>query len=228
MTRTSNRPAKRNPPAGLDPPRPGVCTRAEVVRVIDGDTLVVELRRTFDAMAHHPVAIGDRVVIWIPAGDDGHAAQWDAAEVFPVTPAQPADGPATADNFPAPPCGVALVGDVAGVSGRRCQVVAARHLNLRLLDCWAPESRTRDREEKARGLESKAALQAISPPGTALTVFIPADPRGRISDVFTMGRALAWAWPDDGDPRDLSQRQRDSGHAFATKPEGQAAGNGRR
>lgn len=114
------------------PPEPGWCTAGVVRRVIDGDTLVVELRRV---------------------------------------------------------------------------------VHVRLLECWAPESRTTDPEEKQRGLAAKANMQQLAADKECL-VFIPADAHGNLSHEFTMGRVLGYVYVDG---RDLSEAQREAGHATATK-----------
>lgn len=119
---------------------------------------------------------------------------------------------------PCPPTG--LTSDcriVRCIDGDTLEVEVVRTFRVRLLDCWAPESRTSNAAEKELGLASKAHLQAIVPPGTAAVVHVPAAAGGHIEKALTMGRVLGRVWPRDGDPRDLSQRQRDADHATKTK-----------
>ena len=103
------------------------------------------------------------------------------------------------------------------IDGDTLEVQITRTFHVRLIDCWAPETRTKNASEKKRGKASAAHLEAIVPPMTAAVVHIPASDRGELGDVMTMGRVVGRIWPNDGDSRDLSQRQVDAGHATATK-----------
>lgn len=119
---------------------------------------------------------------------------------------------------PCPPAGITTAARVVRViDGDTVDVEIHRTVRVRLCDCWAPETRTRDAEEKSAGLASKEFLQEYCPEGTETTLFIPAAAGGVIEKAFSMGRVLGYLWVRDGDPRDVSQRQRDAGHATATK-----------
>lgn len=88
---------------------------------------------------------------------------------------------------------------------------------VRLLDCWAPETRTKDKAEKLRGQLAKAYLTQIigSEP---LRVHVPG--RRRLEDMTSLGRVLGRAWiTADGVPMsvDVSSRMVQAGHATATK-----------
>lgn len=102
--------------------------------------------------------------------------------------------------------------------------VAAR---VRLLDCWAPEIRTRDAEEKRRGLAARDHLAKVcgmvwdeeAKRWRGRTPAVIAVPFGRDDDlgsVFTMGRLLG-SVTLEGDHRTLAERQRNAGHAEKTK-----------
>ena len=84
------------------------------------------------------------------------------------------------------------------IDGDTVDVLIERRLRIRLEDCWAPETRTRDREEKARGLEAKrfAKDKLLD---QDVVVHIPADPEGEVKDVFTFGRAVGRVFLDGED-----------------------------
>ena len=92
-------------------------------------------------------------------------------------------------------------------------------LRLRLLECWAPETRTRDPVEKARGIESREALANLIGPRD-LRVWLPGE--GDLTQAVSFGRALgrAWVLDEDGQPEgeDLSALMVSSGHATKRKP----------
>ena len=84
------------------------------------------------------------------------------------------------------------------IDGDTVDVIIERRMRIRLEDCWAPETRTRDREEKVRGLEAKRfAKDKLL--GQDVVVHIPADPEGEMKDVFTFGRAIGRVFLDGED-----------------------------
>jgi endonuclease YncB( thermonuclease family) len=96
-----------------------------------------------------------------------------------------------------PPKGMTIDGTVVRVIDGDTIVVESRvEYHVRLLDCWAPESRTRDLEEKRRGLAAKARMQqlAVDKP---VRVFLPAA--DDLTDMMTMGRLLGRVWILSGD-----------------------------
>jgi endonuclease YncB( thermonuclease family) len=106
------------------------------------------------------------------------------------------------------------------IDGDTVVVEVRRELHIRLLGCWAPESRSTDPREKTRGLAAKANMQKLCPEGQAVRLLIPPGKHKEdISDVFTMGRAMAYVWRD-GDDRTLSQQQVDGGFAVRDDPNG--------
>lgn len=91
-------------------------------------------------------------------------------------------------------------------------------MRIRLLDCWAPEIRTRDAAEKVRGYESRDHLRTLLPTGERVTLHIPTS--DRLQDSLTLGRVLGRLWRDtDGDGKldDASRLQVQAGHATRTK-----------
>lgn len=118
---------------------------------------------------------------------------------------------------PRPPLGLAKQCQVVRVvDGDTLDVEVRYQLRVRLLDCWAPESRTSDAAEKARGLAAKAHLEELAPAGSQAVVFIPGSSDGSLAELLTLGRVLGHVWINP-DPHSLSERQRTAGHAARTK-----------
>jgi len=91
-------------------------------------------------------------------------------------------------------------------------------VRVRMLDCWSPESRTRDPEEKKLGLAAKASLQELLPVGAQVRIRVPTSDDS--SKSMTMGRFLAETWRDvdgDGELDDIASIQRAAGHATKVK-----------
>lgn len=122
------------------------------------------------------------------------------------------------EQFECPPRGYTIDGQIVRVIDGDTVVVRSQvEYQIRLLDCWAPESRTRDSREKTRGLQAKARMQEIAQDQTC-RVFMPAD--GTLQDMITMGRILGRVWIlQDGEPAaaDLSATMVGEGLATPTK-----------
>lgn len=110
------------------------------------------------------------------------------------------------------------------IDGDTVDVQISRVLRVRLLDCWAPETRSTDPMEKALGRAAREHLTELAE-GRFCLLHIPADERGRVSDVFTFGRVLGrlWVTPGDwtGDPSDLidvAAAMVEAGLATVSKP----------
>lgn len=88
-------------------------------------------------------------------------------------------------------------------------------LRIRLLDCWAPESRTKNLDEKKDGIASKESLRRLAQ-GKHGHVFVPTMNALSVGDVLTLGRVLGRVWIDGRD-KDVSQQQVESGHAASAK-----------
>lgn len=88
---------------------------------------------------------------------------------------------------------------------------------VRLLDCWAPEVRTRDNDEKIKGLAARDYLKSIAE-GRDGVLVIPLDGANRLDDLFTFGRLLGHYYIKD-DEKSLAKRMREAGHATREKPE---------
>lgn len=85
------------------------------------------------------------------------------------------------------------------IDGDTVEVSVTRKIRVRLLDCWAPESRTRDLAEKARGLESKRRLgELIDRAAGEVILQVPTGQDQELAEVFTFGRVLGRLWLPDG------------------------------
>ncbi len=119
-----------------------------------------------------------------------------------------------------PPRGMCLDGVVIRIIDGDTIVVRSQiEYQVRLLDCWSPESRTKDLEEKRRGLIAKARMAELAS-DKSCRVFLPSS--GRVEDMVTMGRVLGRVWiTDDGKPAtvDLSTVMVGEGLATKTKAE---------
>ena len=114
-----------------------------------------------------------------------------------------------------PPIGITTKGCVVNVvDGDTLDVEITRTIRVRLKDCWCPETRTRDLEEKKKGLAAKAHLKSLLSDDKDVVLFIPADSDGDIKDVFTLNRVLGYIFIDEDN---VSSRMVADGHATAKK-----------
>jgi len=111
-----------------------------------------------------------------------------------------------------PKPGVALRCQVVKVvDGDTIEIEIVRRVRVRLLDCYAPEVRTKDNEEKVLGIASKEHLKVLAE-GRWATLLIPTTGARRLEDVETFGRVLGHVWVD-GETSTLSEIQVSTGHA---------------
>lgn len=106
-------------------------------------------------------------------------------------------------------CAVARV-----IDGDTIEVEVKHLIRVRLLNCWSPESRTTDPEEKVRGLAAKQHLIDLAKPGSEGTVFIPAG--YDLSKTQTLNRLLGYVWID-GHEKSLNEIQVEAGYAKLVK-----------
>lgn len=106
------------------------------------------------------------------------------------------------------------------VDGDTLDVEIKRTIRIRLIDCWAPESKIDARvpeseraAAKQAGIASKAHLTLLAQ-GQPVIVQIPTDPDGTVSKSITLNRVLGNVWLLN-DQESLSEKQVASG--FATK-----------
>ena len=94
------------------------------------------------------------------------------------------------------------------VDGDTIDVAIVRRVRVRVRECWAPESRTRDAAEKERGLAAKRGMAELVPANAKLLealqvkpeliVTIPTDESQCLADVFSFGRVLGDVHLADG------------------------------
>lgn len=114
-----------------------------------------------------------------------------------------------------PPIGLATACRVVRViDGDTVEVEITRSCHVRMLQCWAPESRTTDKVEKARGMDSKEHLRDLIAEEDQGTLFVPLQTD--LTEAMTLGRVLGYIWRK-GDSKSLSQMQVDGGFATAAK-----------
>jgi len=118
------------------------------------------------------------------------------------------------DTMKKPPEGFTTKAEVVHVvDGDTVDVVLTRKIRVRLQDCWAPETRTKDIVEKQKGLASLSYL-ATRLAGREVTLFIPSDEEGEIKDIFTFGRVVGRIFLNEND---VSTMMSDAGHATKEK-----------
>lgn len=91
-------------------------------------------------------------------------------------------------------------------------VEVTKRFHVRLLDCWAAEIRTRDQDEKARGLAARDYLRGLID-GREVLLEVPADGL-EIGKSFSFGRVLGRIYLDG---RDVARQVVEAGHATKTK-----------
>lgn len=99
------------------------------------------------------------------------------------------------------------------IDGDTVEVSVERRFVVRLLDCWAPETRTRDKDEKLAGLESRDNLVDLIGDEPLLLLHVPAE-SPEFDERFTFGRILGRLYTDAGE---VSALQVAAGHATRTK-----------
>lgn len=99
------------------------------------------------------------------------------------------------------------------IDGDTVEVVVVRRLRVRLLGCWAPESRTLDKAEKQRGLAAKASLAELVGDGRDARLFVPGH-GDDLAECLTLGRVLGELWCGG---KDVGAEQVRRGHATTTK-----------
>ena len=90
-------------------------------------------------------------------------------------------------------------------------------MRIRLLDCWAPEIRTRDDAEKVRGYEARDYLRELLPAGSRVMMEVPTD--RKLQGSLTMGRVLGriYVEGEDGQQTDVAELMVEAGHATKDK-----------
>lgn len=99
------------------------------------------------------------------------------------------------------------------IDGDTIEVESLVKYRVRLLECWAPESRTSDIAEKQRGVKSKNRMIQLAD-GKSVRVSIPLTED--LTEATTLGRILGRVWLEDG--RELSKVMVSEGLATEDKP----------
>ncbi|MCA9313846.1 thermonuclease family protein, partial [Candidatus Saccharibacteria bacterium] len=114
--------------------------------------------------------------------------------------------------------GIIFPGKVVNVvDGDTVDVEVRRVVRIRMLDCWAPESRTRDLAEKKEGLKAKDALQKVLY-GRDVIVQVPIESDARFGEAMSMSRVLGRVI-DRHTKVDYSEYMVKNGYASKTKAE---------
>jgi endonuclease YncB( thermonuclease family) len=100
------------------------------------------------------------------------------------------------------------------IDGDTVDVFVTIPVRVRLLDCWAPETRG---DEKADGLLAKSLLETMAPAGSQIVVQVPSGHVDALSGVFSFGRVLGQIWRA-GDDESLSEMMVAAGAATREKP----------
>lgn len=122
-----------------------------------------------------------------------------------------------------PPTGWTTPAKIVDIhDGDTVTVEITRRVTVRLLDCWAPESRIDSRVEpehreaaKAAGIAARDHLREIAS-SRRCVLHIPAD-SGNLSDILTLNRVIGRIWLPDDSTRDVSERMVSAGHATPHK-----------
>ena len=123
--------------------------------------------------------------------------------------------------FEAPPEGVTTdCESVHVVDGDTVDVRVSYILRVRLLDCWSPESRTLNLDEKQRGIAASKYMESLAEEHPKVRLHVPGG--NSLADILTFGRILGriWRLNDRGEPerRDLSELMVRAGHATRRRP----------
>lgn len=128
-----------------------------------------------------------------------------------------------------PPAGWTTPAKIVDIhDGDTVTVEITRRVQVRLLDCWAPESRIDPRVEpehreaaKTAGIAARRYLRVMAEDtqqglGIQCVLHIPAD-SGNLSDILTLDRVIGRIWLPDDTTRDVSERMVAAGHATPRK-----------
>lgn len=118
-------------------------------------------------------------------------------------------------NKPEP--GLTVLGRVIEVhDGDTVTIEVRTKIHVRLLDCWCPEIRTKDPDEKWAGLKAKGVAEMLALEKEC-TLSVPGSGLKTIGDLTSMGRVLGYVWIGD-DPQSLSEQLVAAGVANRDRP----------
>lgn len=116
-----------------------------------------------------------------------------------------------------PPYGLTFRAKVVRVlDGDTIDVEVTRKVRIRLIDCWAPEVRTRDEQEKLRGYAAKTYLEDLIQ-NEQVRVHVPVEPGQRVGESFSFSRALGHVWLEGGGEQTIAETMISAGHATRTR-----------
>jgi endonuclease YncB( thermonuclease family) len=120
-------------------------------------------------------------------------------------------------NGQAPPLGITTRCRVIEViDGDTLEVDVVKRVRVRLIDCWAPEIRTKNDVVKKAGAAAKKNMQYMAEDLDGV-LFIPGHENNEIGDSLTLSRVVGQVWVDGPDKRSLAERQVAAGHASTHK-----------
>lgn len=71
-----------------------------------------------------------------------------------------------------------------------------KKLNIRLLECYAPEIRSKSKKEKELAIKGRDFVNKMLKEAKEIKLFIPTDGEDNIADVITLGRFLGYVFVD--------------------------------
>lgn len=101
------------------------------------------------------------------------------------------------------------------IDGDTIEIEVRRKMRIRLLDCWAPETRTTDQVEKQRGQAAAEYLTAEAN-GEIVVVEIPIEAGERFGEAMSFDRVLGRVFRQS-DGQDLGELMVEAGHATREK-----------
>lgn len=109
-----------------------------------------------------------------------------------------------------PPHGWSTQAQVVRVlDGDTIEVEITRKVRVRLLDCWAPETRDLGGPESMKNLTRLLSDSEV-------TLLVPTD-SDEVQDIWTFGRVLGYVWSKADADKSVNQLQVEQGHATAEK-----------
>ena len=172
--------------------------------MMDSRQLLFSILAVYALAIFHPEA-------WTPSTGLEQRAPQTAQSVRPV-----------GGDFPPAPGWTTQARCLRVVDGDTLEVEVRRVIRVRMLDCWAPESKIDPRvpersqaAEKLAGQSAKENLRKLAE-GRDVVVQIPSDVD--VARAITMGRWLGHVWLE-GDGESLAEKQVKGGFAEVTKPE---------
>lgn len=101
--------------------------------------------------------------------------------------------------------------------GDTAVAIVEMEVDLRIIDCWSPETRTRDLEEKAKGLAAKEYVKLLAPEGSTVRIHVPTQKK--LGKAITFGRFLGKVWipREGGEWLNIGEKMVEEGHATKEK-----------